>query len=108
MQRGVVTALSTGLDLVVIYATVGIRAATASPTRGRGASRCAAFLLTTVKNLGLGVADAIPGLFTVPDHLRDRTLHGPADRVLVHARREGRITPSLDLSRDGPADAPAA
>ena len=64
VERGVVTALSVVLDLVVIYATVGFVLRRFPYTRPWGESM-RGFLLTTAGNLGLGVADAIPGLFTV-------------------------------------------
>src|SRR4029453_16618055 len=64
VERGVVTALSLVLDLVVIYATLGFVLRRFPYTRPWGESM-RGFLLTTAMNLGLGVADAIPGLFTV-------------------------------------------
>ena len=58
-----------------------------SPTRGRGASRCAGSCSTTVTNLGLGVAHAIPGLFTVLIISCHRPVRRAADRALVRRRR---------------------
>ncbi len=63
-ESRVVTALSIALDLVVLYATVGFVLRRFPYTRPWGESM-RGFLLTTAKNLGLGIADAIPGLFTV-------------------------------------------
>jgi small-conductance mechanosensitive channel len=64
VERGVVTALSIALNLVVVYATVGFVLRRFPYTRPWGESM-RGFLLTTVTNLGLGIVDAIPGLFTV-------------------------------------------
>jgi len=64
LERAVVTALSIVLDLLVIYGTVGFVLRRFPYTRPWGESM-RGFLLTTAKNLGLGVADAIPGLVTV-------------------------------------------
>ena len=64
VERGIVTAAVVVLDLVVIYATVGFVLRRFPYTRPWGESM-RGFLLTTATNLGLGVADAIPGLFTV-------------------------------------------
>jgi small-conductance mechanosensitive channel len=64
VERGIVTALSVAVDLIVIYTTVGIVLRRFPYTRPWGESM-RGFLLTTATNLGLGVADAIPGLLTV-------------------------------------------
>ena len=52
----------------MIYATVGFVLRRFPYTRPWGESM-RGFLLTTAENLGLGIANAIPGLFTVADHL---------------------------------------
>ena len=64
VERGIVTALSVAVGLVVVYATVGFVLRRFPYTRPWGESM-RGFLLMTAKNLGLGVADAVPGLFTV-------------------------------------------
>jgi small-conductance mechanosensitive channel len=64
VERGVVTVLAVVLDLVVIYATVGFVLRRFPYTRPWGESM-RGFLLAIAKNLGLGVADAVPGLLTV-------------------------------------------
>jgi small-conductance mechanosensitive channel len=64
VERWLVAVLAVVVDLVVIYATVGFVLRRFPYTRPWGESM-RGFLLTTAKNLGLGIADAIPGLFTV-------------------------------------------
>jgi small-conductance mechanosensitive channel len=64
VERGVVTVLAVVLNLVVIYATVGFVLRRFPYTRPWGESM-RGFLLATAKNLGLGIADAVPGLLTV-------------------------------------------
>jgi small-conductance mechanosensitive channel len=59
-----VTVLSIVIDLLVVYATVGFVLRRFPYTRPWGESM-RGFLLMTAKNMSLGVADAIPGLFTV-------------------------------------------
>jgi small-conductance mechanosensitive channel len=64
LQRGLVTALTSALALVVVYATLTFVLRRFPYTRPWGESM-RGFLLTTVESLGVGVIDAIPGLFTV-------------------------------------------
>jgi small-conductance mechanosensitive channel len=63
LERRFVTASTLGLDIIVVYwvLTVGLRQF--PYTRPWGES-LRGFLLATAQNLGLGVASAIPGLFT--------------------------------------------
>jgi small-conductance mechanosensitive channel len=64
VERWLMTALSAVLNLAVIYATVGFVLRRFPYTRAWGESM-RGFLLTTAENLGLGIAHAVPGLFTV-------------------------------------------
>jgi small-conductance mechanosensitive channel len=64
VERGLVTLLSILADLVVIYATVGFVLRRFPYTRPWGEAM-RGFLFATLSNLGLGVARAVPGLFTV-------------------------------------------
>ena len=57
------TAIASSADLLVVYATVGFVLRQFPYTRPWGESM-RGFLFATAKTLGLGVADAIPGLFT--------------------------------------------
>ena len=63
-QRGLLTAFAMGVGIVVAYATVTFVLRRFPYTRPWGESM-RGFLLTTIENLALGVAHAIPGLFTV-------------------------------------------
>jgi len=63
-QRGLVTAATIGLQLVVIYGVVGFVLGEFPYTRPWGES-LSGFLLTTMESLALGAVNAIPGLFTV-------------------------------------------
>ena len=92
MERAFVGALAAAVHLVVVYATVGFVLRQFPYTRPWGESM-RGFLLATAKTLGLGVANAIPGLFTVVDHLPDRAFRRPADR------RSGSTRSSADGSR---------
>ena len=64
VERWLITATAVILDVLVIYATVGFVLRRFPYTRPWGESM-RGFLLGTLWHLGLGVADAIPGLFTV-------------------------------------------
>ena len=64
VERWLITATAVILDALVIYATVGFVLRQFPYTRPWGESM-RGFLLGTLWHLGLGVADAIPGLFTV-------------------------------------------
>jgi small-conductance mechanosensitive channel len=63
-QHGLITAATATLGLVVVYATVTFVLRRFPYTRPWGESM-RGFLLTTVENLGFGIARAIPGLFTI-------------------------------------------
>jgi small-conductance mechanosensitive channel len=63
-ERYVVGAAVVGIDLVVIYWTVAFVLRRFPYTRPWGESMLG-FLLMTTENLGLGIANALPGLFTV-------------------------------------------
>jgi small-conductance mechanosensitive channel len=63
-QRHVVTALITALDLFLIYAATTFVLRQFPYTRPWGESM-SAFLLTTIEDFGLGIAHAVPGLFTI-------------------------------------------
>jgi len=81
-----------GLDLIVVYAVLTFVLRQFPYTRPWGES-LRAFLLTTVENLGLGMLNAVPGLFTaVLIFLFTRAVI----RVLglwFHAVETGRVTP---------------
>jgi small-conductance mechanosensitive channel len=64
LQRGLVTTITVGLQLVVVYGLVSFVLARFPYTRPWGES-LSGFLLTTLQNLALGFADAVPGIFTV-------------------------------------------
>jgi len=63
-QRGLVTAATIGLQLVVIYGVVSFVLGEFPYTRPWGES-LSGFLVTTMESLALGAVNAIPGLFTV-------------------------------------------
>jgi small-conductance mechanosensitive channel len=63
VERGVVSVVAIALDLVLVYATVGFVLRRFPYSRPWGESM-RGFLVTTLSSLGLGVADAMPGLFT--------------------------------------------
>jgi len=64
LEHRMVTAAKLALDLVVVYWMVGFILRQFPYTRPWGES-LRAFLLTTVTSLGLGMLEAVPGLFTV-------------------------------------------
>jgi len=63
-ERGLVTTLAVAIELVVMYVTLTFALRQFPYSRPWGDSM-RGFLLTTVQNLGLGVVNAMPGLFTV-------------------------------------------
>ncbi|HZM95584.1 MAG TPA: mechanosensitive ion channel domain-containing protein [Vicinamibacterales bacterium] len=63
-QRGLVTAITVGLQLVVLYGIVSFVLEQFPYTRPWGES-LSGFLVTTLENLALGAMQAVPGLFTV-------------------------------------------
>jgi small-conductance mechanosensitive channel len=63
-QHGLITAATAALGLVVVYATVTFVLRRFPYTRPWGESM-RGFLVTTIEDLGLGIANAIPGLFTI-------------------------------------------
>jgi small-conductance mechanosensitive channel len=63
-QRGLLTAIAMGIGVVVAYSTITFVLRRFPYTRPWGESM-RGFLLTTVENLALGIANAIPGLFTI-------------------------------------------
>jgi small-conductance mechanosensitive channel len=64
IQRGVLWSLATALGLIVVYTTLTFVLRRFPYTRPWGESM-RGFLVSTVERLGLGIVDAIPGLFTV-------------------------------------------
>jgi small-conductance mechanosensitive channel len=64
LEHRMVTAAKLALDLVVLYWMVGFILRQFPYTRPWGES-LRSYLLTTVTSLGLGMLDAVPGLFTV-------------------------------------------
>jgi small-conductance mechanosensitive channel len=63
LQRGLVTAMTVSLQLLVVYATLTFVLRRFPYTRPWGES-LRGFLFATVANLGLGVVNAMPGIFT--------------------------------------------
>jgi small-conductance mechanosensitive channel len=63
-QRGLLTALTVGAGIVIVYSTLTFLLRRFPYTRPWGESM-RGFLFTTVEDLVLGVVNAIPGLFTV-------------------------------------------
>jgi small-conductance mechanosensitive channel len=64
IERRVAQTAMVGLDLIVVYAVLTFILRQFPYTRPWGES-LRTFLLTTVESLGLGMLDAVPGLFTV-------------------------------------------
>ena len=62
------------------------------------------FLFSTASHLALGFARALPGLFTVADHLSDHALLHPVDQRAVRRRRKPAIHSAMGVSGDGAAD----
>jgi small-conductance mechanosensitive channel len=89
-QRGLVTAVTIGLQLVVLYGVVSFVLELFPYTRPWGES-LNGFLLTTVRNLALGAADAMPGLFTVVVILFVARLLARLIRIWFQAIEQGRV-----------------
>jgi small-conductance mechanosensitive channel len=89
-QRGLVTAVTIGLQLVVLYGVVSSVLELFPYTRPWGES-LNGFLLTTVRNLALGAADAMPGLFTVVVILFVARLLARLIRIWFQAIEQGRV-----------------
>ena len=69
IERRMAQTAMVALDLIVMYAVLTFVLRQFPYTRPWGES-LRAFLLTTVENLGLGIPNAVPGLFTAaPDLL---------------------------------------
>ncbi len=64
VQRGLLTAITVGIGIVIAYTTITFVLRRFPYTRPWGESM-RGFLLTTIENLALGVANAMPGLFTI-------------------------------------------
>jgi small-conductance mechanosensitive channel len=64
LERRIANTAMVGLDLIVVYATLTFVLRQFPYTRPWGES-LRGFLITTVENLGLGILEAVPGLFTV-------------------------------------------
>ena len=63
-QRGVLTVLAAGIGIIIAYSTLTFVLRRFPYTRPWGESM-RGFLLSTIETLGLGIVNAIPGLFTV-------------------------------------------
>jgi small-conductance mechanosensitive channel len=63
-QRGLLTAITVGSAIVIVYSTLTFVLRRFPYTRPWGESM-RGFLLTTIEDLALGIVNAIPGLFTV-------------------------------------------
>ena len=92
VERRAVTVLAVVIDLVVIYATVSFVLRRFPYTRPWGESM-RGFLLTTAKDLGLGVAEAIPGLFTALVIFFIARLATRLIRFWFNAIEQGRLVP---------------
>jgi small-conductance mechanosensitive channel len=90
-QRGLVTAVTVGLQLVVLYGVVSFVLEQFPYTRPWGES-LSGFLLATLRNLALGAMNAMPGLFTVLVILLVARLAARLIRVWFHSVEQGQIS----------------
>jgi small-conductance mechanosensitive channel len=92
VEHWFVTAAAVALDLAVVYGTVGFVLRQFPYTRAWGESM-RGFLVTTVENLGLGLANAIPGLFTVAIVVFVARVLARLIRSWFNAIERGQLTP---------------
>jgi small-conductance mechanosensitive channel len=90
VQRGLVTAATVVLQLVVLYGVVSFVLEQFPYTRPWGES-LSGFLLTTLRNLALGAMNAMPGLFTVLVILLIARLAARLIRMWFQSVEQGRI-----------------
>ncbi len=91
-QRGLVTTITVGLQSIVVYGFVSFILELFPYTRPWGES-LNGFLLRTLRNLALGAADAVPGLFTVVVILLVARLMVRLLRMWFRAVELGRVNP---------------
>jgi small-conductance mechanosensitive channel len=89
-QRGFVTVITVGLQLLVIYVVVSFVLQRFPYTRPWGES-LSGFLVTTLQNLALGAMHAVPGLFTVLVILVIARLATKLVGMWFHSIERGRI-----------------
>jgi small-conductance mechanosensitive channel len=89
-QRGLVMAVTVGLQVVLVYGLVSFVLEQFPYTRPWGES-LSGFLLTTAGGLALGAMRAVPGLFTVVVILVVARLVARLVRMWFHAVEQGRI-----------------
>jgi small-conductance mechanosensitive channel len=92
VERWLLTSVAAALHLVVIYTTVAVILRRFPYTRSWGESM-RSFLLTTVQNLALGVANAVPGLLMVATILLIARVLARAIGLWFSAIERGRLTP---------------
>ncbi len=92
LQRGLVTTITVGLQAIVVYGFVSFILELFPYTRPWGES-LNGFLLRTLRNLALGAAEAVPGLFTVVVILLVARLMVRLLRMWFRAVELGRVTP---------------
>ena len=107
-ERRLATTSMVGLDLLVVYGMLTFQSQTVSvhQTLGRIAARVP--LARRCENLGLGMVDALPGLFTVALIFLITRFLVRGIGALVQRGRAGTRYGPLDIPGDGPAHAPAA
>ena len=91
LERRMVQAAMVGLDLLVVYWMLTFTLRQFPYTRPWGES-LRAFLLTTIANLGLGMLNALPGLFTVALILLITRFVIRVLGLWFHAVESGRVT----------------
>ena len=91
LERRMVQATMVGLDLLVVYWMLTFTLRQFPYTRPWGES-LRAFLLTTIANLGLGMLNALPGLFTVALILLITRFVIRVLGLWFHAVESGRVT----------------
>ena len=89
-QRGFVTVITVGLQLLVIYVVVSFVLQRFRYTRPWGES-LSGFLVTTLQSLALGAMHAVPGLFTVLVILVIARLASKLVGMWFHSIERGRI-----------------
>jgi small-conductance mechanosensitive channel len=89
-QRGFVTVITVGLQLLVIYVIVSFVLQRFPYTRPWGEA-LSDFLVTTLQNLALGAIHAVPGLFTVLVILVIARLAAKLVGIWFHSIERGRI-----------------
>ena len=90
-QRGLVSTIAMGLELIVVYSVLTFVLRQFPYTRPWGES-LSGFLFSTVETLGLGILEGIPGLFTVVLIFLITRFVVRLSRLWFYAVERGRIT----------------